>query len=117
MSDRPQTGEIETRDFTTIERRGPVALVRYDRKDGLNALSRAAMRELTDIARMFNDDISTHVIVLTGTDKIFSAGADLAWMKEQASLEPAAISTRQSVVTPLGHLRPAMIWIQTSTRP
>lgn len=67
----------ETREFTTIERRGPIAIVRYDRGDGINALSRAAMRELTDIARMFRDDISAHVIVLTGTDKIFSAGADL----------------------------------------
>ncbi|MEQ8746230.1 enoyl-CoA hydratase/isomerase family protein [Pyruvatibacter sp.] len=63
--------------FTSIERRGPVAIVRLDRGDGLNALSRAAMRELTHIAHEFRDDIETHVIVLTGTDKIFSAGADL----------------------------------------
>lgn len=68
---------IEKRDFATIERAGSVAIVRYDRGDGLNALSRAAMRELTQIARDFRDDIDTHVIVLTGTAKIFSAGADL----------------------------------------
>lgn len=97
MSDRPQTGEIETRDFTTIERRGPVALVRYDRKDGLNALSRAAMRELTDIARMFNDDISTHVIVLTGTDKIFSAGADLKDPEMASSRDGGLMARRHAL--------------------
>ncbi len=68
---------VEKGQFTTIERKGSIAIVRLDRGDGLNALSRAAMRELTQIARAFRDDIETHVIVLTGTDKIFSAGADL----------------------------------------
>lgn len=61
----------------SIERDGAIAIVRLDRGDGLNALSYAVMRELTDIARSFRDDVETHVIVLTGTDTIFSAGADL----------------------------------------
>lgn len=63
--------------FTTIEKQGRVAVVRFNRGDKLNALSDAAMRELTDVARSFEDDLETSAIVLTGADKFFSAGADL----------------------------------------
>lgn len=97
MSNTTQDGDIETRDFTTIERRGAVAVVRYDRGDGLNALSRAAMRELTQIARDFKDDISTHVIVLTGTERIFSAGADLKDPEMGSEREGGLMARRQSL--------------------
>jgi enoyl-CoA hydratase/carnithine racemase len=52
-------------------------VVRFDRGDGLNALSAEAMRQLTAAARSFEDDEVTSVVVLTGTAKAFSAGADL----------------------------------------
>lgn len=65
-------------EFTRIERQGRVAIVYFDRGDKLNALSVAVMRELTEVARSFEDDIETSAIVLTGTTKFFSAGADLA---------------------------------------
>lgn len=64
-------------EFTRIERRGRIATVHLDRGDGLNALSAAAMHELTGIAQSFEDDLETLAIVLTGTDRYFSAGADL----------------------------------------
>ena len=68
-------------DFVTIERGlgpdGRVAVVRFDRGDGINALSPQAMRELTDAARSFEDDTKTTAVVLTGTAKAFSAGFDL----------------------------------------
>lgn len=65
-------------DFTRIEREGKVAIVHFDREDNLNAMSAAAMRELTAVARGFEDDLETIAIVLTGTRRGFSAGADLA---------------------------------------
>lgn len=65
-------------EFTCIERDAGVAIVHFDRGDGLNALSAAAMRELTEVARSFEDDLETTAIVLCGTDRYFSAGADLA---------------------------------------
>ncbi len=63
--------------FTRIVRAGRVALVEFDRGDGLNALSVAAMKELTAVADSFEDDLEISAIVLTGTDNVFSAGADL----------------------------------------
>jgi len=67
--------------FVTIERDlgpdGRIAVVRFDRGDGINALSPEALRELTSAARSFEDDGATSVVVLTGSAKAFSAGFDL----------------------------------------
>src|SRR6478735_6858376 len=56
---------------------GRIAVVRFDRGDGINALSPEAMRQLTDAARSFEDDGETSVVVLTGAAKAFTAGFDL----------------------------------------
>ena len=56
---------------------GRIAVVRFDRGDGINALSPEAMRQLTAAARSFEDDGDTSVVVLTGSAKTFSAGFDL----------------------------------------
>jgi enoyl-CoA hydratase/carnithine racemase len=54
-------------DFISIERglgpEGRIALVRFDRGDGINALSPEAMRQLTSAARSFEDDGATSVVV------------------------------------------------------
>ena len=67
--------------FVTIEKGlgpdGRIAVVRFDRGDGINALSPEAMRQLTDAAQSFEDDGDTSVVVLTGGPKAFSAGFDL----------------------------------------
>ncbi len=68
-------------DFVSIERglgpEGRIAVVRFDRGDGINALSPEALRQLTDAARGFEDDAETSVVVLAGSAKAFSAGFDL----------------------------------------
>ena len=61
----------------TIEKQGSVALVRFDRKGNLNAFNQEVIAELTDVARSFQDDLETNAVVLTGTNKSFSAGIDL----------------------------------------
>jgi enoyl-CoA hydratase len=67
--------------FVKIERglgpEGRIAVVRFDRGDGINALSPEALRQLTAAARSFEDDGETSVVVLTGAPKAFSAGFDL----------------------------------------
>ncbi len=68
-------------DFVKIERGlgpdGRIAIVRFDRGDGVNALSPEAIRELTAAARSFEDDGDTSVVILAGSAKAFSAGFDL----------------------------------------
>src|ERR1700754_1766772 len=68
-------------EFLSVERglgpEGRIAVVRFDRGDGINALSPEALHPLTDAARSFEDAGDTSVVVLTGSDKAFSAGFDL----------------------------------------
>jgi enoyl-CoA hydratase len=54
-----------------------IAVVRFDRVDGINALSPAAIRQLTAAACSFEDDGDTSVVVLTGSAKALSAGFEL----------------------------------------
>ena len=61
----------------TIERRGPVALVRFDRRGNLNAFDQDTILALTDVARAFHEDVETRAVVLTGAANAFSAGIDL----------------------------------------
>jgi enoyl-CoA hydratase len=69
------------RQFVKVEKglgpQGRIAVVRFDRADNINALSRQAMRELRDVPRDFEDDLVTAVVILTGSAKAFSAGFDL----------------------------------------
>ena len=56
-------------DYVKIEKglgpEGRIAVVRFDRGDGINALSPEALRQLTAVARSFEDDAATSVVVLT----------------------------------------------------
>ncbi len=61
----------------TIDRRGAVALVKFDRRGNLNAFNQDTILELTEVARAFHDDLETRAVVLTGADRAFSAGIDL----------------------------------------
>src|SRR6201985_1128582 len=69
------------KDFVKIEKGlgpdGRIAVVRFDRHDGINAWSPEALRQLTAAARSFEDDAATSVVVLTGNSGAFSAGFDL----------------------------------------
>jgi enoyl-CoA hydratase len=73
--------EARLANYVTIEKglgqEGRIAVVRFDRGDGINALSPEALRQLTRAARSFEDDGDTSVVVLTGGAKAFSAGFDL----------------------------------------
>ena len=64
-------------EFVTIEKKGRVAVIRFERDNKANALSRQVMNELTEAARSFENDFETSAIVLTGRDDVFSLGRDL----------------------------------------
>jgi enoyl-CoA hydratase len=63
-----------------IEQHGKVAVVRLNRPKAMNALNDNMMNELGDALRHFDKDPGTNVIILTGSDKAFAAGADIAAM-------------------------------------
>jgi enoyl-CoA hydratase len=71
----------------TVERDGPVAVVRFERTTALNAFDQRLIRDLTAVARGFQDDLETRAVVLSGSAKAFSAGIDL---RDPDTWSPAA---------------------------
>ena len=63
------------------EIRGRVGLLTLNRPEVLNALSNELITELAQAMRAFDADESVGVIVLTGSEKAFAAGADIAAMQ------------------------------------
>ncbi|UXJ50849.1 enoyl-CoA hydratase [Pseudomonas citronellolis] len=61
-----------------VERHEAVGLIRLNRPQVYNALSDGLMSELGEALREFEADERIRVIVITGNDKAFAAGADLA---------------------------------------
>jgi enoyl-CoA hydratase len=61
-----------------IEMHGRVGLVRLNRPKALNALNDQLMNELGDALLAFDADEKIACIVLTGNEKAFAAGADIA---------------------------------------
>lgn len=72
-----------------VERRDDVALLRLDRPDRMNALSRGLLDELAEQGERLVNDTSLRAVVITGSgERAFSAGADL---KERAGLDEAQV--------------------------
>jgi methylglutaconyl-CoA hydratase len=69
-----------------VVRDGPVLHVRLNRPDVRNAFNGKVVEELGLVFREADLDEQARVVVLSGNGKSFSAGADLAWMQEQAEL-------------------------------
>ncbi|MBL4741029.1 MAG: enoyl-CoA hydratase/isomerase family protein [Sneathiella sp.] len=71
--------------YVTVEKNNRIATVRFDRGTDMNPLSVELMKELTEVARSFDGDVETNVVILTGNGKNFTAGFDLkdAALKER----------------------------------
>ena len=65
-----------------VETRDRVGLVRLNRPKVLNALNDALATELGQALAAFDADAGIGAIVITGNDKAFAAGADIAAMAE-----------------------------------
>lgn len=67
-------------DFQTIDidYDGPVAVLRFNRPDKLNAFNSQMSAELRQAAGKVNLDEAVRVVVLSGNGRAFSAGADLS---------------------------------------
>jgi enoyl-CoA hydratase len=77
----------------TVERQGAIAIVRMSRPQALNAFNRELTVELTEAARSFHNEHDTHAVILTGSTRAFSAGADL---KEERLQGPFAEQRERS---------------------
>jgi enoyl-CoA hydratase len=63
-----------------VETQGAVGIVRLNRPKALNALSDALVTELAQALDAYENDPSISVILVTGSEKAFAAGADIKEM-------------------------------------
>jgi enoyl-CoA hydratase len=68
--------------YLEVERHDAVAVVRLNRPEVLNALCMGLMAELAQTFKRLDTDDAIAVIVLTGNDKAFAAGADITEMQD-----------------------------------
>jgi len=68
-----------------VEQDGPVAIVTLNRPQQLNPLSYGLVKDLCLAMQALDEDPDTRVIILTGGERVFAAGADI---KEMADLGP-----------------------------
>ena len=65
-----------------LETPAKVALVKFNRPKVMNALNDALAQELAGVLAALEADPNVHVVVITGNEKAFAAGADIAAMAE-----------------------------------
>ncbi len=70
-----------------LEDDGPVRIVRLNRPRVLNALNTAVMERLSAELLAAGRDDSVRVVVLTGNERAFAAGADIAEMQGKSSVD------------------------------
>lgn len=64
-----------------------VALIELNRPKELNALNRELMLEIRDTLRLLDEDDAVRVIILTGGEKVFAAGADIKQMANATAID------------------------------
>jgi enoyl-CoA hydratase len=73
--------------FITLDKKGRVGLITLNRPKQLNALSPQLMTELGGALTACEADGAVGAIVITGNDKAFAAGADIAAMKDYGYMD------------------------------
>ena len=101
--------DYESYERIGVERRGRVLTLTLNRPDSLNAVDDPMHEEL---ARIFLDvqvDDESDVIVLTGAGRAFSAGGDMAWIREMTTggtLESNVVKTKRMIFSLLDLEKP-----------
>ncbi len=74
--------------LVTVLIEGGVAVLRLNRPEALNALSRPLMTELVAALDALERDAGVRCVLLAGSDKAFAAGADIREMDSAAVIDP-----------------------------
>src|SRR5256885_4899922 len=82
----------------TVDREAPLAILRLNRPERLNAVSRELIEDVIGALDMLEADADVRAIVLTGAGRAFCAGADLA---ERRTLDERAVMVHRKRVVAL----------------
>ena len=70
-----------------VETRARVGLIRLNRPQALNALNRALLSELLEALLAFDADAGIGAMVITGSERVFAAGADIKEMAGASAVD------------------------------
>lgn len=70
-----------------VQREGAVGIIQLNRPKAMNALNSDTMSEVVEVLQTFDTDNSVGCTVITGSDKAFSAGADIKQMARASVVE------------------------------
>jgi enoyl-CoA hydratase len=70
-----------------VDRDGSIAVVTFNRPHALNALSYGLVKDLSLAMQELDQDPAVRVIVVTGGDKVFAAGADIKEMADKGPFD------------------------------
>ena len=70
-----------------VETKGRVGIIRLNRPRALNALNRTLVTELSQAIDAFEADDKIGCLLITGSEKVFAAGADIKEMADKTFIE------------------------------
>ena len=79
----------ETAPLVLVERQEPIAIVRLNRPEVLNALSNSLVSAIADTLEALAADPAIRCVVLAGGEKAFSAGADISEFVDATAVDIA----------------------------
>jgi enoyl-CoA hydratase/carnithine racemase len=86
-------------DRLTVEHTGPqIAVLRLNRPDRLNALDQGSIEQLHRLIGELGNDPALRAVILTGTGRAFSAGADLKELDETREGEVSVRAARKQLM-------------------
>ena len=78
--------EVEAQAHVKVEHEGAVAWIRLNRPEKMNAIGALTRKQLGDAVKQAERDDAVRVVVLSGTGRAFSSGADVTEMGEGAGM-------------------------------
>ena len=70
-----------------VENRDKVNLITLNRPEALNAINMTMLTELCSVLKTIEQDKKIKTVVLTGSEKVFAAGADIKEMEKKAFVD------------------------------
>src|SRR5438105_11209064 len=74
-------------ELIAVEQKGRVGVITFNRPKQLNALNPQLMQELGAALQAFDANDGIGAIVITGSEKVFAAGADIGVMKDYSYMD------------------------------
>jgi enoyl-CoA hydratase len=87
MADKNKSTEAGLYETIKVETSGRVGVVHLHRPDVLNALNAKLSHELLAALRIFDQDEAIGAMIITGSERAFAAGADIAEMARKTPVQ------------------------------